>query len=282
MQRSSINGDNLIRTKAARRRHRDILLIETPLEGHLVRVERRRSFLPALSALVKDLTVDATVYHETVNTVEDLCAVLDRCADQNRRTRPTSTAERTRIRFIHIVSHGDKHGFLLRNADGSELAPEQLGAEFRRVKDANIRAVFLSSCKSARGRRMATSITQTAGIPYVIGYMNNAYDSRCCLADQLFYYQVLFARPRAPIETIVRRVNDALFLAGEKPERMLGCWHFNGERVLGPSPWWAEEWAHLKSPEARSLLAMMVRHARRPQGPGPSRYLRTLVESLRD
>ena len=102
-----------------------------------------------------------------------LCAVLDRCADQNRRTRPTSTAERTWIRFIHIVSHGDKDGFLLRNADGSELAPEQLGAEFRRVKDANIRAVFLSSCKSARGRRMATSITQTAGIPYVIGYMNN-------------------------------------------------------------------------------------------------------------
>jgi hypothetical protein len=258
------------------------LLIETPLEGHLVRAERRRSFLPSLSALIKDLAVDITIYHETVNTVEDLYAVLDRCADQNGRRRHTSTAERAQIRFIHIVSHGDKHGFFLRQADGSTPSPEQLGAEFGRVKDAHIRAVFLSSCKSARGRQMATAITQNGGIPYVVGYMNNAYDSCCCLADQLFYYQVLFAAPRAPIETAVRRVNDALFLVGEPPERMLGCWHFDGEKVCGPSPWWAEEWAHSKSPETCSLLYMAVRYARHAIGPRATsyRYLRALVESL--
>jgi hypothetical protein len=202
--------------------------------------------------------------------VEDLCNVLDRCAKHNRTTRQTSTAARTRIGFIHIVSHGDKRGFFLPGADGSTPKPEELGAEFKCVKNVGIRAVFLSSCKSARGRRMATAITQNGGIPYVVGYMNNAYDSRCCLADQLFYYQVLFARPGAPIATAVRRVNDALFLVGEKPERMLGCWHFDGEKVLGPSPWWAEEWAHSTSPEERSFLAMAVRQTRRV---GPPRLI---------
>jgi hypothetical protein len=162
MQGSSTNSSNSIKTKATQKLRRDILLIEIPLEGHLVRAERRRSFLPALSALVKDLTVDAKVYHESVSTVEDLCAVLDRCSDQNGGTRQIGTAERTQIRFTHIVSHGDKRSFFLRKAGGSEPAPEQLGAEFRRIKNAGIRAVFLSSCKSARGRQMATEITQVA------------------------------------------------------------------------------------------------------------------------
>jgi len=36
MRRGSINADDFVRIKVARRRHRDILLIETPLEGHLV------------------------------------------------------------------------------------------------------------------------------------------------------------------------------------------------------------------------------------------------------
>ena len=76
--------------------------------------------------------------------------------------------------------------------------------------------------------------------------MNNAFDNRCCLFYELFYYQVLFARPRSrSYETAVRRVNDALFLVGEKPERMLGCWYFDGEKVLGPSPWWDEKWSRL-------------------------------------
>ena len=266
----SNSSRNLVSTKRARSPRRDVLLIETPLEGRLVRSERRRSFLPALSALVKDLAVGASVYHESVNTLEDLCNVLDHCADQNGRTRQTSTADRTRIGFIHIVSHGNKHGFSLPRADGTDPEPEELGAEFKRVKNVGIRAVFLSSCKSARGQRMATAITQTGGIPYVVGYMNIAFDSRCCMADQLFYYQVLFARPRVRIETAVRRVNDALFLVGEKPERMLGCWHFDGGKVLGPSPWWAEEWAHSTSPEARSFLAMAVRQTRRV---GPPRLI---------
>ena len=258
----SNSSRNLVSSKRPRSPRRDVLLIETPLEGRLVRAERRRSFLPALSALVKNLSVGPSVYHESVNTVEDLCNVLDRCADQNGRTTSTSTADRTRIGFIHIVSHGDKRGFFLPRADGNAPQPEELGAEFKRVKNVGICAVFLSSCKSARGQRMATAITQTGGIPYVVGYMNIAFDSRCCMADQLFYYQVLFAPPGVRIETAVRRVNDALFLIGEKPERMLGCWHFNGEKVLGLSPWWAEEWAHSTSPEARSFLAMAVRQTR--------------------
>ena len=191
----SNSSRNLVSTKRARSPRRDVLLIETPLEGRLVRAERRRSFLPALSALVKDLAVGASVYHESVNTLEDLCNVLNRCADQNGRTRQTSTADRTGIQFIHIVSHGTRHGFYLLKADGSEPDPEELGAEFKRVKNVGIRAVFLSSCKSARGRQMATATTQTGGIPYVVGYMNNAFDNRCCMADQLFYYQVLFALP---------------------------------------------------------------------------------------
>ena len=277
-----ISSGNLIRAKGARRPRRDVLLIETPLEGRLVRAERRRSFLPALSALVKDLHVDASVYHESVNTMEDLRAVLKRCADQNGRSRQTSTIERTRIGFIHIVSHGDKHGFLLRRADGTAPEAEEFGAEFGRVKNVGIRAVFLSSCKSARGQRMATAITQTGGIPYVVGYMNTTYDSRCCLADQLFYYQVLFARPRAPIETAVRRVNDALFLVGEKPERMLGCWRLDEAKVLGPSPWWDKKWADSKSPDVRSLLAMAVGHARRPRGPGAISLLQDLLQSLEE
>ena len=66
----------------------------------------------------------------------------------------------------HIVSHGTRHGFYLLKADGSKPDPEELGAEFKRVKNVGIRAAFLSSCKSARGRQMATAITQTGGIPY--------------------------------------------------------------------------------------------------------------------
>jgi len=228
--------------------------------------------------LIKNLRVNTKVYHESVNTVEDLCAVLNLCAAQNQGTR-----QRTHIRFIHIVSHGDKEGFLLWKAGGRDLTPEQLGAEFRRVKNAGIDAVFLSSCKSAQGQQMATAIMQKAGIPYVVGYWNNAYDSRCCLADQLFYYQVLFARSGDPhIEMAVRRVNDVLLLAGEKPARMLGCWHFDGENVYGPFPWSPEGWTHYESLEARSLLFKAIKRARFPIGPGTKNYLalRTLVESL--
>ena len=42
----SNSSRNLVSSKRPRSPRRDVLLIETPLEGRLVRAERRRSFLP--------------------------------------------------------------------------------------------------------------------------------------------------------------------------------------------------------------------------------------------